>query len=36
MKDPRAPVDPGIERRVAEIMRRPYRKVISGDAEQGF
>jgi antitoxin HicB len=36
VKDPRAPVDPAIERQAAEIMRRPYRKVISGDPEQGF
>jgi antitoxin HicB len=25
-----------IEARVAEIMRRPYRKMITGDPEQGF
>src|SRR3712207_3229989 len=36
MKDPRAPIDPAIERQVAEIMKRPYRKVITGDAEAGF
>ena len=35
-KDPRAPIDPAIERQVAEIMKRPYRKVISGDADEGF
>jgi antitoxin HicB len=35
-KDPRAPIDPAIERQVEEIMKRPYRKVISGDAEEGF
>jgi antitoxin HicB len=35
-RDPYAPVDPAIERRAEEIMLRPYRKIISGDAEQGF
>jgi len=34
--DPRAPVDPEIRRRVAEIMRRPYRTVIAGNPEEGF
>jgi predicted RNase H-like HicB family nuclease len=34
--DPTAPVSPEIERQVAEIMARPYRKVITGDAEDGF
>lgn len=34
--DPRAPVDPVVQAQVAEIMRRPYRKVITGDREQGF
>jgi antitoxin HicB len=34
--DPQAPVDPKVEARVAEIMRRPYRKVITGDNEQVF
>jgi antitoxin HicB len=35
-RDPRAPVDSAIARRVAEIMKRPYRKIISGDPDQGF
>ena len=35
-RDPYAPVDPEIERRVAEIMKRPYRKVITGNADEGF
>jgi antitoxin HicB len=34
--DPYAPVSPEIARRVEEIMARPYRKVISGDGEEGF
>ena len=34
--DPRRPADPTIEARVAEIMKQPYRKVISGNPEQGF
>lgn len=34
--DPRRPVDPGIEAQVAEMMKRSYRKVISGNPEQGF
>jgi antitoxin HicB len=34
--DPAAPVPPEIERQVAEIMARPYRKVITGDAADGF
>lgn len=34
--DPAAPVAPEIERRVAEIMARPYRKVTTGDATDGF
>jgi len=29
-------VSPEIARHVEEIMQRPYRKVISGDAEEGF
>jgi antitoxin HicB len=29
-------VSPEIARQVEEIMARPYRKVISGDAEEGF
>ena len=28
--------DPEVERRIDEILRRPYRKIISGDAEEGF
>ncbi|MDP8924228.1 MAG: type II toxin-antitoxin system HicB family antitoxin [Chloroflexota bacterium] len=35
-RDPYAPVPPEIQQKVAEIMKRPYRKVISGDAEEGF
>jgi antitoxin HicB len=35
-RDPYAPVDPAIEQRAEEIRLRPYRKIISGDAEQGF
>jgi len=34
--DPYAPVSPEIEAQVQEILKRPYRKVISGDAEEGF
>lgn len=34
--DPYAPVSPEIEAQVQEIMKRPYRKVISGDADEGF
>ncbi len=34
--DSQAPIDPIIEARVAEIMKRRYRKVITGDPEQGF
>ncbi len=34
--DPYAPVSPEIERRIAEIVQRPYRKVITGGAEEGF
>jgi antitoxin HicB len=29
-------VDAGSERKIAELLRRPYRKVIRGDPEQGF
>jgi antitoxin HicB len=29
-------VDPSIEARVQELLRRPYRKVITGDTEAGF
>jgi antitoxin HicB len=35
-RDPSAPVAPEIEAQVQEIMKRPYRKVISGDADEGF
>ena len=35
-RDPYAPVSPEIAAQVEEIMKRPYRKVISGDAEEGF
>src|SRR5215208_4965856 len=35
-RDPFAPVPPQIARQVEEIMVRPYRKVITGDAEEGF
>lgn len=35
-RDPYAPFAPEIEAEAREIMRRPYRKVISGDAEEGF
>ncbi len=34
--DPYAPVSPEIERRIAEIVQRPYRKIITGDADEGF
>jgi antitoxin HicB len=34
--DPYAPVPPEIAAQVAEIIQRPYRKVISGDADEGF
>lgn len=34
--DPYAPVAPEIEALAQEIIQRPYRKVISGDAEEGF
>jgi antitoxin HicB len=33
---PDAPISPEIARQVDEIMRRPYRKVISGNADEGF
>ncbi len=36
MNDPEVPIDPTVEARVAEIMKRPYRKVVTGDREQGF
>jgi antitoxin HicB len=35
-RDPYAPVAPEIEAQAQEIMKRSYRKVISGDAEEGF
>ena len=34
--DPYAPVAPEIAAQVEEFMKRPYRKVISGDIEEGF
>jgi predicted RNase H-like HicB family nuclease len=34
--DPYAPVPPEVAAQVAEIMKRPYRKVITGDAEDGY
>ena len=34
--DPYAPVSPEIQAQVQQIMKRPYRKVISGDADEGF
>ena len=34
--DPYAPVSPEIEAQLQEILKRPYRKVISGDTEEGF
>lgn len=34
--DPYAPVPPEIARQVVEIMMRPYRKIITGDPEEGF
>ena len=36
MHDPYAPVSPEIADQVKAIMKRPYRKVISGDADEGF
>ena len=35
-RDPYAPVSPEIEAQVQELLKRPYRKVISGDADEGF
>jgi len=35
-RDPARPVALAIDRQVAAIMQRPYHKVISGDAEEGF
>jgi antitoxin HicB len=35
-RDPDAPVAPEIEAQVQEVMKRPYRKIISGDADEGF
>jgi antitoxin HicB len=35
-RDPAAPFAPEIERHAREIMKRPYRKVISGDADEGY
>jgi predicted RNase H-like HicB family nuclease len=34
--EPDAPVSAEIARQIAEIMQRPYRKVISSDPEEGF
>lgn len=31
-----APFTPEIEARVQELLQRPYRKVISGDADEGY
>lgn len=36
IRDPYAPVSPEIEAQVQEILKRPYRKVITGDADEGF
>ena len=36
VRDPYAPVSPEITAQAEEIMKRPYRKVISGDADEGF
>jgi antitoxin HicB len=35
-RDPHAPVNPDVAVRVAEIMARPYHKVIAGDTRDGF
>ena len=35
-RDPAAPFSPQIEAQAREIMKRPYRKVISGNAEEGY
>jgi antitoxin HicB len=36
VRDLAAPFAPSIEARAREIMRRPYRTVISGDDEEGY
>jgi len=36
VRDPYAPFAPEIEAAARAMMRRPFRKVISGDAEEGF
>jgi predicted RNase H-like HicB family nuclease len=33
---PEAPVDPEVQRRVHELLRRPYRMVIRGGPEEGY
>ena len=33
---PNAPVAPGVERRVQELLLQPYRMVIHGDPEEGY
>ena len=35
-RDPAAPFSPQVEVQAREIMKRPYRKVISGNAEEGY
>jgi antitoxin HicB len=35
-RDPYAPASPEIAAQVQEILKRSYRKVISGDADEGF
>ena len=36
VRDPYAPFTADIETQTREIVKRPYRKVISGDADDGF
>ncbi len=36
IRGPYVPFAPEIAQRAAEIARRPYRKVVSGDADDGF
>lgn len=36
IRHPDAPFAPQVARRAAEIARRPYQKVVSGDADDGF
>lgn len=33
---PQAPVAPEVERKVQELLRRPYRMVVRGDPEEGY